>query len=147
MAGRTGADGLADLPGLQVVVDDVVDDVGELRPQHHLAHLHQVGAEQVTQLLSRGDIVIATLTFKRDVITSQSPNIHSTIWSSVVSLVSQESMSVTMEMQTVQRRSSLMSPPTRARGREAEAEVNVRTRERLRNEASTFIRTCIVLWM
>merc|ERR1712038_2057007 len=51
-AGRTGPDGLADLPGLQVVVDDIVYDVGELAAQHHLAHLHQVRAEQVTQPLT-----------------------------------------------------------------------------------------------
>ena len=58
----------------------------------------------------------------------------------MVSLVSQESMSVTMVMQTVQRRSSLRSPPTWAGGREAELELSVRTRERLRMEASTFMK-------
>ena len=56
-AGWAGADGLADLPGVQVVVDDVVDDVGELAAQHHLAHLHQVRAEQVPQPLQRTYII------------------------------------------------------------------------------------------
>ena len=71
-------------------------------------------------------------------VTSHSPNIHSTIWSSVVSLVSQESISVTMSIQTVQRRSSPMSPPTCAGEEEAEASVD--NRERLRMEARTFIK-------
>ena len=70
-------------------------------------------------------------------VTSHSPNIHSTIWSSVVSLVSQESISVTMSIQTVQRRSSPMSP---TRAGEEEAEARVDNRERLRIEARTFIK-------
>ena len=57
-AGWAGPDGLADLPGVQVVVDDVVDDVGELAAQHHLAHLHQVRAEQVPQPLQHTYTII-----------------------------------------------------------------------------------------
>ena len=57
-AGWTGADGLAHLPGLQVVVDDGVDDVWQLAAEHHLAHLHQVRAEQVPQPLQHTHIII-----------------------------------------------------------------------------------------
>ena len=48
---RTGSNLLADLLWVKVLVHQTVDDVGELRAEDEIAGGHQVGGDQVPELL------------------------------------------------------------------------------------------------